>query len=81
MFPMEIPRALAKLGDRRAIPHLIETIEQPADAQGHDSDSSDDYWMLGLSSAPVVECCLALSKFFGLRTTLVLLLFSIVPCR
>ncbi|UJR32414.1 hypothetical protein I4U23_019876 [Adineta vaga] len=64
-FPMNIPNALAKLGDPRAIPLLISVIEEPVQSKNNDNDSSDDFLTLGIgrSSALVVKCCLALSPF------------------
>ncbi|CAF3992796.1 unnamed protein product, partial [Adineta steineri] len=62
-FPMHIPNALGKLGDRRAIPLLIKMIEEPTDTQNDNSDSSDDFLLSGGTSRLIVECCLALSSF------------------
>lgn len=64
---MDIPNALAKLGDRRAIPLLIETIDKSVDEKDEHSDSSDDLFSGGFggTNALVVKCCLALASFFG----------------
>ncbi len=63
---MHIPRALAKLGDSRAVPFLINMIEEPIVVENDDSDSSDELFASGGTSRLVSECCIALSTFFSM---------------
>jgi hypothetical protein len=62
---MHIPAALAKLGDRRAVPILIKIIEEPIENEKRDSDSSDDLFSGGGTHRLVEESCLALAAFIG----------------
>ncbi|CAF4971396.1 unnamed protein product, partial [Rotaria sp. Silwood1] len=62
-FPMDIPKALGKLGDSRAIPLLIKIIENPMRQENDDSDSSDEIFSSGGKDRLVVESCLALASF------------------
>ncbi len=61
---MDIPRALGKLGDPRAIPLLIKMIEEPIVVENDDSDSSDELCTSGGTGRLVTESCLALAAFF-----------------
>jgi HEAT repeat protein len=60
---MHIPRALGKLGDPRAIPLLINMIEEPIVVENDDSDSSDDCFTSGGSTRLVIESRSALATF------------------
>ncbi|CAF4462200.1 unnamed protein product [Rotaria sp. Silwood2] len=64
-FPMNIPTALGKLGDPRAIPLLVKIIEHTMDEENEDSDSSDGLFSSGGKGRLVVESCLALASFIG----------------
>ncbi|CAF4927882.1 unnamed protein product [Rotaria sp. Silwood1] len=64
-FPMDIPKALGKLGDSRAIPLLIKIIENPMRQENDDSDSSDEIFSSGGKDRLVVESCLALASFIN----------------
>ncbi len=61
---MHIPMALAKLGDRRAIPLLIKMIKEPIVIEnGDDSDSSDEFLTYGSTSRLISESHSALATF------------------
>lgn len=62
---MHIPLAMAKLGDRRAVPLLIKMIKEPVVVDNDDSDSSDELFTTGGTHRLTGECCLALSAFFS----------------
>ena len=63
---MHIPLALAKLGDRRAVPLLIKIVKEPiVVVDNDDSDSSDEMFATGGTHRLPGECCLALSAFFS----------------
>ena len=63
---MHIPDALAKLGDRRAIPVLIKIIKEPLEHANNDSDSSDNFTATGGKYRLIDESCIALATFFGM---------------
>ncbi len=58
--------SLAKLGDQRAIPLLINMIKKPIKTENDDSDSLDGLFSSGGTDLLVVESCLALSTFISI---------------
>ncbi|CAF4004338.1 unnamed protein product, partial [Rotaria sordida] len=64
IFSMDIPTALGKLGDPKAIPLLMKIIENPMSQANEDSDSSDGIFSSGGKNRLVIESCLALATFF-----------------
>ncbi|CAF1231088.1 unnamed protein product [Rotaria sordida] len=65
IFSMDIPTALGKLGDPKAIPLLMKIIENPMSQANEDSDSSDGIFSSGGKNRLVIESCLALATFFN----------------
>lgn len=63
---MDIPLSLSKLQDPRAIPLLINLIENPIKYQNNDLDSSDDdiFSSIGISRL-VQQSCFALGSFIS----------------
>lgn len=61
---MNIPTTLAKLNDPRAIPLLINIIQEPFDIENDDSDSSDEIITSRTSTRLIKESCLALASFY-----------------
>lgn len=64
-FPMNIPTALGKLGDARAIPLLAKIIEQNINEENDESDSSHGLFASCGKSRLRVEFCLALTNFIS----------------
>ena len=66
-FPTDTPNAPAKLGDRRRIPLLIDTIDKSIQEKNDHSNSSDDMFCAGFggTKALIVKCCLAETSFVG----------------
>ncbi|CAF1230958.1 unnamed protein product, partial [Rotaria sordida] len=63
IFSMDIPTALGKLGDPKAIPLLMKIIENPMSQANEGSDSSDGIFSSGGKNRLVIESCLALATF------------------